>query len=155
MGKVVSQLKNQDMEIEVRRTEFYKECTHGELFIDGSKLCDTLEDRDRDYNKDGDITDPGEGKVYGQTAIPRGRYKLIFRMSKRFGKVLPALLDVPGFEGILIHSGNTPEDTSGCILLGRKRKRGVILSSRYWMMRFMEIVKPVFDKSEEINVTVK
>ena len=143
------------MEIEVRRTEFYPECTHGKLYIDDEYLCDTLEDQDRDFNRDGDITDKGEGKVYGQTAIPRGRYKLIFRMSKRFGKVLPALLDVPGFEGILIHSGNTPEDTNGCILLGRKRKRGVILSSRYWMMRFMEFVKPAFEEGEKIYLTVK
>ena len=143
------------MEIEVRRKEFYPECTHGELYIDDEYLCDTLEDQDRDFNKDGDITDKGEGKVYGQTAIPRGRYRLILKVSPRFNKVLPALLDVPGFDGVLVHSGNTAEDTHGCVLVGVKQKRGRVMSSRYFMLRFMEFVKPAFEEGEKIYLTVK
>ena len=143
------------MEIEVRRKEFYPECTHGELYIDDEYLCDTLEDQDRDFNKDGDITDKGEGKVYGQTAIPRGRYELVLKVSARFGKTLPTILNVPGFTGVLIHSGNTPEETKGCILLGEKQKRGRVMSSRFFMLRFMEIVKPAFKEGEKIYLTVK
>lgn len=143
------------MEIEVRRTEFYPECTHGKLYIDDEYLCDTLEDQDRDFNRDGDITDKGEGKVYGQTAIPRGRYEITIRVSPRLGKLLPALLEVPGFDGVLIHSGNTPEDTNGCILVGTKQNRGLVISSKYHMLRIMERIKPVFDKGEEIHITVK
>lgn len=143
------------MEIEVVRKEYYPECTHGELYIDDEYLCDTLEDQDRDFNRDGDIADSGEGKVYGQTAIPRGRYRLVLRLSPRFNKVLPALLDVPGFDGVLVHSGNTPEDTKGCILLGARQKRGRVMSSRFYMLRLIEIVKPAFDEGEKIYLTVK
>lgn len=143
------------MEIEVVRKEFYPECTHGELYIDDEYLCDTLEDQDRDFNKDGDIADKGEGKVYGQTAIPRGRYELVLKVSARFGKTLPTILNVPGFTGVLIHSGNTPEETNGCILLGEKQKRGRVMSSRFFMLRFMEIVKPAFKEGEKIYLTVK
>ena len=143
------------MEIEVRRTEFYPECTHGKLYIDDEYLCDTLEDQDRDFNRDGDITDKGEGKVYGQTAIPRGRYELVLKVSARFGKTLPTILNVPGFTGVLIHSGNTPEETKGCILLGARQKRGRVMNSRFFMLRFMEIVKPAFEEGEKIYLSVK
>jgi len=143
------------MEIEVVRKEFYPECTHGELYIDDEYLCDTLEDQDRDFNKDGDITDKGEGKVYGQTAIPRGRYELVLKVSARFGKTLPTILNVHGFSGVLIHSGNTPEETKGCILLGARQKRGRVMSSRYFMLRFMEFVKPAFEEGEKIYLSVK
>jgi len=91
--------------------------TMGELFLNGKKFCNTLEDQIRDLNYDGDLSDAGEVKVYGKTAIPRGTYKVQITMSNRFKKELPLLLNVAGFEGIRIHGGNTVEDTLGCILV--------------------------------------
>ena len=78
-------------------------------------LTDTLEPQWRDLKG-------GANKIRGRTAIPEGRYPLVVTRSPRFGKWLPLLMRVPGFEGIRIHSGNTAADTQGCILVGENRK---------------------------------
>ncbi len=80
--------------------------TLGKLYIDGVFECYTLEDIVR------------KTKIAGETAINAGKYKIIINMSNRFKKMLPLLLDVPGFEGVRIHPGNTAQDTEGCILVG-------------------------------------
>jgi len=86
--------------------------TIGELSIDSVFACFVLEDRYRP---------PHEKKVYGQTAIPSGLYRVAITQSPRFGRQLPLVCDVPGFEGVRIHSGNSAGDTEGCLLPGRKR----------------------------------
>ena len=92
--------------------------TIGSLSIDGVWHCWTGEDAVRD---DPNPTTPqNEGKVYGQTAIPAGTYHVIVNLSPRLKKRMPRLLNVPGFDGILIHKGNSAGDTSGCILIGAK-----------------------------------
>lgn len=94
------------------------EATIGSLSVDGNWLGWTLEDRVRD---DPNPTTPqNEGKVYGQTAIPAGTYHVIVNLSPRLKKRMPRLLNVPGFDGILIHKGNDAGDTQGCILIGAK-----------------------------------
>lgn len=96
--------------------------THGELFIWSKSLnkwldfCYTLEDKVRDINKNGKF-DGEEKKVYGQTAIPFGKYKGQVTMSHRFERLMPLIYDVDGFTGIRIHGGNTAEDSLGCILI--------------------------------------
>lgn len=96
------------MKLLLQREPSTKQSTPGKLFIDGQFECHTLED----------IVRPRGVKVYGQTAIPAGTYQVVLTMSPRFKRVLPLLLNVPGFEGIRIHPGNTAEDTDGCILVG-------------------------------------
>lgn len=126
------------MELKLRRIEEIKDATIGELSFMDRFLFWTLEDKVREPRASiQEITDLGgeakwvqSWKVWGQTAIPRGRYQLALSFSQRFGKVLPELLFVPGFQGIRIHSGNKKEDTEGCILLGRKRSGDTILESR-------------------------
>ncbi len=112
--------------------------TLGKLFIDGVLFCYTVEDRDRDVNNDGDLDDKGESKVYGETAIPKGEYKVILSMSNRFKKLMPEVLDVKGFEGIRIHSGNTDKDSSGCIIVGTVRTTNGVGLSRDCFNRLMK-----------------
>ena len=90
--------------------------TIGTLFLNGTYFCDTLEDVVRNL--------PAEAKIPGKTAIPAGTYKVILNRSPKFQRELPRLQNVPFFEGILIHKGNTPEHTEGCILVGEKQGQG-------------------------------
>lgn len=101
------------MLIEIKRLEFGDDYTIGTMLIDGLTLGHTLEDTDRRIEEVGT-----EAKIKGKTAIPRGRYEVVLTYSNRFHKVMPEVLDVPGFTAIRIHGGNTHEDTEGCPLLG-------------------------------------
>lgn len=91
-----------------------EERTNGELLLNGQHFCWTLEDKIRTLGPS------GEGKIWGQTAILPGVYPVVLSHSPKFNKTLPRLKDVPFFTGILIHGGNTEEDTHGCILVGDK-----------------------------------
>src|SRR6185503_20455515 len=114
------------MELELKRRWFTTLSTIGELFIDGEWFCFILEDKMREL--------PGvpveQWKIKGRTAIPVGRYQVVIAPSARFKRDLPRLLRVPGFEGILIHPGNTAVDTEGCLLPGLTRAADKVLSSR-------------------------
>ena len=92
--------------------------TLGLLFVDGKFFCHTLEDEDRLLTQDMPILRIGKIKVYGQTAIPYGKYSVQVTMSPRFKRLLPAVTPVKGFVGIRIHAGNTEQDSLGCILVG-------------------------------------
>lgn len=128
------------------RTDRY---TAGELFIDGQFFCYTLEDPDRGLRQTDPIEKIRKVKVPGQTAIPTGTYRVVNSMSQRFGRVMPLLKDVPGFTGVRIHSGNTTDDTHGCLLLGKKDPlhRGRLIESRATVKAFEEIFN-VFGEAE-------
>lgn len=97
-----------DLNLHLVRTAALEHATLGQLFIDGVHKWFTLEDRWRTQGI----------KIKGETCIPAGTYQVVITMSKRFKRMLPLLLNVPGFEGIRIHPGNTDVDTEGCILVG-------------------------------------
>lgn len=118
--------KGFEMKVEVKRTFKGTEYTIGKLYIDGHYLCDTLEDTVRNGVK-----------IAGKTAIPAGTYKVKKTMSPRFKKILPEILNVPGFTGVRIHAGNTAIDTDGCLLLGLNKKKGQVLESQTTMAFFM------------------
>lgn len=124
--------------------------TIGRLFINGEYFCDTLEDKDRDLYQIQNISSILKTKVYGQTAIPKGTYKVVTNIvspkfkkrswAKPYGGCVPRLQNVPGFEGILIHPGNSDKDTYGCILVGQNKQVGKVLNSQntyYYLMNIL------------------
>lgn len=100
------------MRLILKRFEFGENYTIGRLYIDNVFECYTLEDKVRDV------------KIKNETAISPGNYKVLVTKSPRFKKLLPILLNVPEFEGVRIHSGNTDKDTEGCILVGSTWSKG-------------------------------
>ena len=150
------------MEIVLKRLYKKDEYTIGKLYINGEYFCDTLEDKVRDLNKDGDLNDEGEGKVYGKTAIPYGRYKVVTNiLSPKYAKrssyiwcggYLPRLINVPAYDGVLIHIGNYPKDTEGCILVGKNTKVGAVLESTTTFKALYEKLKST---KEDIYITIK
>ena len=129
------------MEILVKRIAKKETYTIGKMYIDGKYFCDTLEDKDRGLSQSMTEEEIRKRKVYGLTAIPTGAYKVIVNYSERFGKRMPLLLDVKGYAGVRIHSGNTPADTLGCILVGRNTAKGMVTESRMTFLRLMETLK--------------
>ena len=135
------------MKLKLTRDTFSDESTIGELFIDGQYFCETLEDKDR-------YLEAGGVKEYGKTCIPRGTYGVTITMSNRFKKELPLFLNVPQFEGIRIHAGNTAADTDGCILLGRARRNNFVENSRDAVNEFIQKLKTALANGEECEIEI-
>ena len=110
----------------------------------GEKICDTLEPTWRDYKG-------GEKKVKGRSAVPEGTYRVVVTRSPRFGRYLPLLVGVPGFEGVRIHSGKTSRDTEGCMLVGQNLQAGKLLWSRLELEHLMKLI----ENEKEISLTIK
>ena len=110
----------------------------------GVKICDTLEPTWRNYKG-------GELKVPRKSAVPEGTYQVVVTKSKKFGKYLPLLVGVPGFEGVRIHSGNTVNDTEGCILVGQNLIKGKVLLSRLTLEKLMRLI----ENEKRIFLTIK
>lgn len=128
------------MKLTLKRIALRPTYTIGKLYIDDAYFCDTLEDTVRDTNKSGKF-DNGEQKIKGKTAIPYGTYEIKWTYSPRFKKYTPQLMNVPSFEGIRIHSGNSSDHTEGCLLLGENKQVGKVLNSRATINKFYPIIK--------------
>jgi hypothetical protein len=140
------------------RRYFKDTYTIGKIFTDQIPICDTLEDRVRelhDINHDNDFDDSGEGKIYGQTAIPCGRYRIIMVYWRKHDRMAPMLLDVPGFKGILIHRGATDKDTEGCILVGENKIKGGLINSKYHVAQIEEMINEALSEKKEVWITIK
>lgn len=139
------------MELLLKRIARRETYTIGHLYIDGKYFCDTCEDTDRGLRQDLPQPVNRAMKRQGVTAIPVGRYRVTLKVkSPRFSKsakydfckgFLPRLINVPAFEGVLIHIGNTARDTEGCILVGRNTKVGKVLESAVTFRRLYQILK--------------
>ena len=130
--------------------------TISRLYVDGELFgCNTLENTDRGLNQSMDLDEIKKKKVYGQTAIPNGSYECVYTYSNRFKKMLPLLKDVPGFDGIRIHSGNSAKDTEGCILVGLNLKKGMVLNSREWTNKLVSKMKEAWNRKERVIIVIK
>lgn len=140
------------MKLTLRRIAKKDTYTVGKLYIDGVYFCDTIEDKDRGLYQKQDIQELRKIKVPSKTAIPTGIYKISLNIvSPKYstrkiyqeickGKV-PRLLNVPGYEGVLIHIGNTAEDSAGCILVGQNKVVGKVINSTETFRKFYNKIK--------------
>jgi len=131
------------MRIKVERFALKKAYTVSRMLIDGEQFCDVLEDTVR---KDG-------VKVWGETAIPEGVYKMRLSFSQRFQRILPEILNVPNFTGIRIHGGNTAEDSHGCLLVGINEVKGKVLKSQIMLAKLIVMLQNTGLSEFEIEIT--
>ena len=141
------------MKLTLKRIAIRPTYTIGKLYIDDVYFCDTIEDTVRDTNKNGKF-DNGEKKVHSKTAIPYGTYEIKWTYSPRFKKYTPQLMNVPSFEGIRIHAGNTSADTEGCLILGENKQVGKVLNSRATINKFYPIIKEACSKGK-VTIEIK
>lgn len=142
------------MNILIKRFAKKNNYTIGRMYLNNEYFCDTLEDKDRGLTQDLSRSVILKIKIPNETAIPLGIYKVALIKSPKFGRVLPRLLDVPGFEGILIHRGNTNKDTSGCILVGENKAVGKVLNSTYYENKIVEVLSKVIAKGEFVTIEI-
>ena len=146
------------MKLRLNRIFKGSDYTIGKLYINGQYFCDTLEDPVRTLPASCPNTSEGilcacPEKVYARTAIPAGTYKVTMQFSPRFKRPLPLLHDVPHFQGgvlLLIHSGNEPDDTAGCILVGHNKVKGKVLESRAVSVK----LNALLEKENEMTITI-
>ena len=138
------------MDLLLKRIARRAEYTIGHLYIDGEYFCDTIEDCDRGLSQELPAS-VNQSKKKGITAIPIGRYRVTLDVkSPRFSTksayqfckgYLPRLVNVPAFDGVLIHIGNTAKDSEGCILVGENKQVGKVLNSTATFRRLYERLK--------------
>ena len=144
------------MKLTLKRIAGGAEYTIGKLFIDGVFFSNTIEDAVRSLPPVCPETAQGKPckcreKVYAQTAIPAGTYRVTMEYSPRFKRELPYLHDVPHFLGVLIHSGNTAGDSAGCIIVGRNTVKGKVLESRATLDKLLSGIRDEKDITIEIS----
>ena len=153
------------MKIKVERRWPKATYTIGRLYLDGLYYCNTLEDADRGLKQTDSLNYILSRKVYGETAIPKGTYNVSMnKTSPKYSAVawywnlckgkMPRLQDVPGFDGILIHPGNDPLDTLGCILVGKNTKVGKLTESKACFKEVYKRLKDAYDRGEEITIEI-
>jgi hypothetical protein len=150
------------MKLVLKRINNQDNYCEGKLYIDGIYQCDVIEDVDRGLTNEMSITEIQSKKVYGETAIPKGTYQITLDVvSPKFkdrswatfceGK-LPRLLDVPGFEGVLIHVGNEASNSLGCLLVGQKTKDGWVSNST---QTFKNLYYKLKQATDQITITIE
>lgn len=153
------------MEIKVKRKWKKEAYTIGKMYVNGEYVCDTLEDKDRGLTSNMSVAQICGVKVHGETAIPTGRYLVDMKtVSPRFGGRaqyqfckgrLPRLCNTPGFQGVLIHIGNTAKDTEGCILVGENKAVGQVLNSTATFKKVYAKLKAADERREQIWITIE
>ena len=126
------------------------------MYVNGEYVCDTLEDTDRGLTSKMSVAQISGMKVHGETAIPTGRYLVDMKtVSPRFGGRLPRLCNVPAYQGVLVHCGNTANDTEGCILVGENKAVGQVLNSTATFRKVYTKLKAADERGEQIYITIE
>lgn len=153
------------LELVIKRIVAKADYTIGHLYVNGKLFCDTLENTDRGLDQKMPLEELLNRKVVGLTAIPTGIYRVTMnRKSPKFSKIvyyrefcggyMPRLLQVPGFEGVLIHRGNSEEATEGCLLVGDNTSKGGLSNSKArWEGLMKKFLIPA--KANDISITIK
>lgn len=142
------------MEIQVNRIARKDGYTIGRMSLNNEYFCDTLEDTDRGLNATMSVNEILSKKRKGITAIPAGKYDVILTFSPRFKRVLPLLLNVPGYQYIRVHNGNRPDSTEGCLLVGENKAKGQVLNSRATLEKLMSVLLECEKRKEKISITI-
>ena len=159
-------MENNTLELLLDRKYKKETYTIGNLYVDGEWFCNSMEDKDRGLKSSMPVEEIKETKVYGETAIPTGRYEVRMDIvspkyngvkwyKDNFGGRMPRLESVKGFSGILIHSGNTALDSNGCILVGMNKAKGKVLDSRATFQKLWKILEQARKAGKTIYLTVK
>lgn len=154
------------MELLVKRTYRGPKYTIGHLYVNGKYFCDTIEDVDRGLNVNMPLSQIKSIKVKGKTCIPYGTYVITMKIvSQKYSNFLkypyalfvkgkmPRLLDVPGFDGILIHPGTNQEDTDGCLIVGENKAKGKVINSQATWKKLCMLLLEADKKKEVIKIT--
>ena len=159
-------MENNTLELLLDRKYRKETYTIGNLYVDGEWFCNTLEDKDRGLSQTMPLEEINKIKVYGETAIPTGRYEVRMDIvspkyngvkwyKDNFGGRMPRLESVKGFSGILIHSGNTALDSNGCILVGLNKAKGKVLDSRATFQKLWKVLEQARKAGKTIHLTVQ
>lgn len=154
------------MQLTVKRKYRGSEYTIGHLYVDGKYFCDTIEDVDRGLNDRMPVTQIKSIKIKGKTCIPYGTYTVTMNtVSPKYSNYskypyaafvsgkMPRLLNVPGFEGVLIHPGTTANDTDGCLLVGENKVKGKLINSQATWKKLCSLLVKASNKRETITIT--
>lgn len=152
------------MKLLLKRFAFKNDYTVGKLYIDNQYFCDTIEDKDRGFNSSMSVEEIKSKKQYAVTAIPTGTYDITlnvvspkFKNNKKYafcGGKLPRLLNVKGYDGVLIHIGNTAQDSAGCILVGQNKVVGKVINSTDTFQKLYKVLDQARQKGEKISIEI-
>ena len=153
------------MELTIERKWKKMDYTIGIMFVNGERFCETLEDTDRGLSSEMPVGKINQLKLYGVTAIPRGRYRVVLSVSKKFKTktwakkydgLVPELLNVKGYDGVRIHPGSNANSTSGCPLVGRNKVVGGLVDSQKTYYALMDnYIMPAHKNGEEIYIAIR
>lgn len=153
------------MKLLLKRIYNCKDYCIGHLYVDGIFVCDTIEDVDRGLDNSMSLTEILNKKVKHETAIPTGTYDILMNVvSPKYsnsayyllickGKV-PRLDNVKGYSGVLIHTGNTAADSSGCIIVGYNKVKGKVINSKVAFEKLYAILNAANNRGETITITI-
>lgn len=138
------------LELKIDRMWKKPDWTISNFIMNGVKLCESLEDTDRGLRQDMPLAQIKKIKKEGITAIPSGRYEVVLRYSPHFKRETPWIKDVPGYQWVLIHAGNNPQHTRGCVLPGENKAKGKVLNSR----KYEDIITAEIRKHDKCYITI-
>ena len=142
------------MELRLKREYRNNNYCIDKLYINGKYFSDALEDPDRGLTDSMSLEEIKKVKIKGNTCIPYGTYNVTITYSPRFKRNLPLINNVKGFDGIRVHNGNTPQDSSGCVLLGFNKIKGQVIDSKVTVNKFIDIVQKALNKGEKVTIEI-